>query len=266
MDSKKYIYGGISGIIESCVSHPFDYYKIHTQANIFQSQFQTKSRTRIALIPFFINTVHTHGFGALYTGFIPKIISIIPTRIIFWGVQSTTLYHLQNPRVYCPSIKNKKIQYITAGSVAGFCQTLVETPMEIVKIRLMTKKQTLPGLSYLIKNAYNGFRWNASRNMIFCSAVCMSNNTFREKNEFSKFFINSSAAFLISIVTQPLDFMKTMYQANEKSEQISIRQAIKKYKWRLFNGSFARAYTGAINMGVGALVFNKLVQLDMFIH
>ena len=31
-------------------------------------------------------------------------------------------------------------------------------------------------------------------------------------------------------------------------------------KTKMFSGTFSRAYTGAINMGVGALVFNYLMS------
>ena len=61
-------------------------------------------------------------------------------------------------------------------------------------------------------------------------------------------------------LTQPIDFMKTKYQINDNSFELSVFKAIKEYKLKMFSGALARAYVGAINMGVGALVFNYLMD------
>ena len=72
--------------------------------------------------------------------------------------------------------------------------------------------------------------------------------------------INASSAFMISVATQPFDFMKTKYQINDHTYKLSFFDAIRWYKLKMFSGTFSREYVGAINMGVGALVFNYLMS------
>ena len=239
---KSLLYGGLSGVVESCFSHPIDFYKVKYQESVFNGQ------PRKHMIPFMINQVKTNGFLSLYTGFIPKIVSIIPVRTTFWGVQDICNKNLQ--------IENEMTKYTVSGLVAGFCQTIIETPAEVAKIQMMGHKPS----KIVMKNAFNGFRWNAIRNSVFCSAICLSNNYYQKDDKFLKFMVNASSAFVISVVTQPFDFMKTKYQINDHTYKLSFFDAVREYKFKMFSGTFSRAYTGAINMGVGALVFNYLMS------
>jgi hypothetical protein len=238
---KSLLYGGLSGVVESCFSHPIDFYKVKYQESVFNGQ------PRKHMIPFMVNQIKTNGFLSLYTGFVPKIVSIIPVRTTFWGIQDICNKNLQ--------IEDKMAKYTVSGLVAGFFQTVVETPAEVAKIKLMN------GQTSTVKNAFNGFRWNAIRNSVFCSAVCLSNNYYQEDDKLLKFLVNGSSAFMISVATQPFDFMKTKYQINDHTYKLSFFDAIRWYKLKMFSGTFSRAYTGAINMGIGALVFNYLMSI-----
>ena len=148
-------------------------------------------------------------------------------------------------------------KYTVSGLVAGFFQTVVKTPAEVAKIKLMNG-QTSTVIT--MKNAFNGFRWNAIRNSVFCSVVCLSNNYYQEDHKVLKFLVNASNAFMISVATQPFDFMKTKYQINNHTYKLSFFDAVREYKTKMFSAAFSRAYIGAINMGIGALVFNYLMS------
>ena len=78
---KSLLYGGLSGVVECCFSHPIDFYKVKYQESVFNDQ------PKKHMIPFIINQVKTNGFLSLYIGFVPKILSIIPVRTTFWGVK-----------------------------------------------------------------------------------------------------------------------------------------------------------------------------------
>ena len=245
--NKSLFYGGISGIVESCFSHPIDFYKIKYQESIFNN------KPKPHIIPFLINNVKSNGFLSLYKGFVPKIASIIPARTTFWGIQDICINNI--------NIKNPKYKYVSSGLIAGFCQTIIETPAEVAKIQLMTN-QTIN--MTIIKSSFNGFKWNTIRNSLFCATICLSNNYYQSDDKFLKFMVNGTSAFLACILTQPIDFMKTKYQINDNSFELSIFKAVKEYKLKMFSGALARAYVGAINMGVGALVFNYLMDNQLF--
>jgi hypothetical protein len=241
--NKSLFFGGVSGVVESCFSHPFDFYKIKYQEMVFNN----KSKPHI--IRFMINNIKTNGFFSLYRGFIPKIVGIIPIRTTFWGVQNISLKNL-------PMEKSME-KYVLAGSIAGLCQTVVETPAEVLKIQLMSNT----GLkSNIIKNSFNGFRWNALRNSVFCAAICLSNNLYQSDDVFMKFMVNGSSAFTAACLTQPIDFMKTKYQINDSSFKLSFFKAIKDYKFKMFASAFSRSYVAFINMGIGSIVYNYLME------
>jgi len=239
------IYGAVSGIVESCFSHPIDFYKVKYQELVFNNRTQTKPN----IISFMSSNIKNNGFFSLYRGFVPKILSIIPTRTAFWGVQDICNRKLP--------ITHPIQKYTISGIIAGFCQTIVETPGEVFKIQMMSNK----GLkSNIIRNSFNGFQWNAARNSAFCAAVCLSNNCYQSDNKIKKFMVNGTSAFMACIITQPLDFMKTKYQINDSNYKLSFIKAIKDYKFKIFSGALPRSYTGFVNMGIGSIIFNYLVN------
>jgi len=249
---KTYLYGGLSGIGESCVSHPIDYYKIKYQ----NATFNNKKIN--AMFPFLINNIKNKGVFSIYKGFIPKITGVVPSRFVFWGVQNTSIDYFSNIGG-SNTIGGRNISnFLLSGSIAGFFQTIVETPAETLKIQLMTNKNRI--INYKLTTLYRGFLWHNYRNMAFCSMVCTSNNLFAEENEGIKFLINGITAFIACIITQPFDFMKTKYQSS-MYVSLSFKEYIKKYTWNVMNGFLPRAYAGFLNMGIGAFIFNTLNKI-----
>ena len=109
---KSLLYGCLSGLVESCFSHPIDFYKVKYQELVFNNCPPPN------IISFMSSNIKNNGFFSLYRGFAPKIVNIMPTRTAFWGVQD---------------ICNKKLpitqpvqKYTISGTIAGFCQTIVE--------------------------------------------------------------------------------------------------------------------------------------------
>lgn len=242
MIDKKYILGGISGIFESFFSHPFDFYKLKNQEAIF------KNKKIDPLLTYLYKNIKKKGIPTVYVGIMPKLMNIFPSRLTFWGVQGTSINYLSKYE------NNEKKVYIYSGLITGALQTLVESPFEVIKTKQIFK---ITGNKNLIKNSFNGIEWPILRNSLFCSSICLSNNLTKDRNDLERFICNSTTGFISSIITQPLDFMKTKYQSSSYPIRYSLIKEIKENKRLIMRGAFPRGYVASINMGVGSFFFNK---------
>ena len=244
-----YIYGGISGLCEVCVSHPLDYYKVKVQ----------NTKYRLNIIKFYRDNINKNGIKSLYKGYIPKVSGTIPMRVLFWGTQN----HINK---ICDNrgIKDYK-KYLLSGFTAGFTQTLIDNPIEVMKIQLMTGAKKFKDIKY--KNLYNGFKYTLLRNTIFSIGVCYGNLISKNENKINNFITTGIFAYLASIITQPLDYLKTKAQKYNKKEKYNNqikynKEKIKSIKInkikKMFVGMTPRAMVSFINMGVGCVVFNLL--------
>jgi hypothetical protein len=103
----------ISSIIETTITHPIDVIKIHKQ-------------TSKPII---------YKFTTLYSGYIPRSIGNIPSRTIFLFSQDYLHKYFNNTNRQV----NKNIQSILIPFIAGFSQTLVDTPIEVLKMNKIMK-------------------------------------------------------------------------------------------------------------------------------
>jgi hypothetical protein len=235
MIDKKYILGGISGILESFFSHPFDFYKVKNQEAIL------KNKKIDPLLKYLYNNIKIKGFTSVYVGIMPKLLNIFPSRLTFWGVQGTSIKYLSKYE------NNEKKIYLYSGS-----------PFEVIKTKQIFKINDNKKFNKnLIKNSLNGIEWPILRNSFFCSTICLSNNLTKNRNDLERFLCNSTTGFISSIITQPLDFMKTKYQSSSYPIRYSIIREIKEHKGLIIRGAFPRGYVASINMGVGSFFFNK---------
>ena len=116
----------VSSIIETSITHPIDVIKIHKQT----SQ------------PILYN------FKTLYSGYIPRALGNIPSRTIFLFSQDYLHHYFNksNSNTYNNTdccMKNihisKHSQCILIPLIAGFSQTLVDTPVENMKMNQVMK-------------------------------------------------------------------------------------------------------------------------------
>ena len=71
----------------------------------------------------------------LYRGIFPRIVGVIPMRFVFWGVQDNSYQYFNQynySKFYCG---------IFAGITGGGCQTLIDNPIEMFKIKTMTNQK-----------------------------------------------------------------------------------------------------------------------------
>lgn len=212
----------ISSIIETTITHPIDVIKIHKQ-------------TSKPII---------YKFNTLYSGYIPRSIGNIPSRTIFLFSQDYLHQYFNNKNRQI----NKNIQSIIIPFIAGFSQTLVDTPVEVLKMNKIMK----------IKNnlLYKGFIPHFYRNFIFvlCVYNCkqLSNNTnIQYLNSSTQTALFGAAGGLIgSYTSHPLDTIKTCIQTNRNYDNFTIKD--------FFKGCHLRAGMGMINMFISLYVFELL--------
>ena len=115
--------GAIAGIIGVTLTFPLDFSKTRLQK-------QTTAEYR-GILDCLAKVYRTGGFKAWYSGMRVNLIGIIPEKAIKLACNDQFREMLRDKETGVVSIPSE----ILAGAGAGFCQVVVTTPMEIVKIR-----------------------------------------------------------------------------------------------------------------------------------
>ena len=213
----------ISSIIETTITHPIDVIKIHKQTS----------------------KPILYKFNTLYSGYIPRSIGNIPSRTIFLFSQDYLHKYFNNKNRKI----NKNIQSILIPFIAGFSQTLVDTPVEVLKMNQIMK----------IKNnlLYKGFIPHFYRNFIFVLCVYnfkqLSNTTnvqYLQSSSIQTALFGAIGGLIGSYTSHPLDTIKTCIQTNRNYDNFTIKD--------FFKGCHLRAGMGMINMFISLYVFELL--------
>jgi hypothetical protein len=218
-----YMAGSISGILEIIVTHPLDYIKTKKQ------EYTQKNK------PFTLTLKRNY-----YSGIVPRVVGIIPMRMLYWGSLSNATVMLQD--------YNYMIRPIFTGIIVGTVQTLIDNPVELIKTRLMLNKSVT--MNIVLQN--KGFMATVYRNSIFAS--CVSINFYN--TDYDKFMTSAMTGFIGSVISQPLDYVKTYQQHTNDT-----RWPCMKNPRKIFVGGFHRASIGGISMGIGYTVFDDLLCL-----
>jgi hypothetical protein len=220
------ISAGISALCEIIVVHPIDVYKVLYQQNPNYN----------------IYTYANTPLRFKYRGVIARTIGIIPMRTTFWVSQDFA-------KLYFPTYKIEYINYSMIGSFTAFCQTIVDTPIENIK---MNRINYIPS-TYTYSTLYRGFSPNYFRNSIFATHV-ISCNEIGNKYNVNSFITGSIGGLIGSIMSQPIDYIKTMQQSDQS---IYYKDIIMNpyHRYNCMNGWFPRASVGFISMGIGNFVF-----------
>jgi len=222
----------ISSIIETTITHPIDVIKIHKQTS----------------------KPILYRFNTLYSGYIPRSIGNIPSRTIFLFSQDYLHQYFNNKNRQV----NKNIQSILIPFIAGFSQTLVDTPVEVLKMnQIMKIKNNLNISQNTTKLLYKGFIPHFYRNFIFVLCVYnfkqLSNNTniqYLQSSYIQTALFGAVGGLIGSYTSHPLDTIKTCIQTNRNYDNFTIKN--------FFKGCHLRAGMGMINMFISLYVFELL--------
>ena len=221
----------ISSIIESTLTHPIDVIKIHKQ-------------TSQPII---------YKFKTLYSGYIPRAVGNIPSRTIFLFSQDYLQHYFSNSNKTKYEI-SKNMQSIIIPLCAGFTQTLVDTPIEVIKMNQVMKLKN--------KLLYKGFIPHFCRNFIFVLSVYnfkqlgVGNgvgNSLVGNSYLQTAMYGAVGGVIGSYVSHPLDTIKTCIQTNRPYKHFIMKD--------YFRGCHLRAGMGMINMFVSLYVFEVMKKL-----
>lgn len=226
---REFISGALSGVIEVSTTHWIDNLKVRIQyANLSYNKPITK---------------YDMSFRNLYWGFIPRIIGIIPMRTVFWGAQT-----------YFNDIINKdkfgNFKYFVAGYCAGTIQGIVHTPIELIKTKTITNK----GISIKNSNIFRGLTSTVYRDALFCGIF---NHIVKNNKDKNDFIAGGFAGIIASIISHPLDVVKTEIQKiNSKSDNtIKIFLNMCKTPSIMLSGIIPRMALSFCTMSVGYVSF-----------
>jgi len=138
--------GVLYGLTSPLIGQPLDTVKTKMQA---QGNYM-----RGGMLNTFSTVVRNEGFFALYRGLVPPLIGSSIFRSIQFGVYNSAFANLkeypkmQNTIPLTFGIENR---VIAAGVLASTCRALVESPLELIKVRRQV------GASWDMRSLYKGF-------------------------------------------------------------------------------------------------------------
>lgn len=207
MNYTQLISSSISGLVEILIIHPIDYYKTKRQVNIKN-----------------IN---------IYSGIYPRLIGVIPMRMIFW---SSISY-----------FNEKKVNPLLSGFYTSVLQTAIDYPVEQIKIQQMNNIKPINAFRNI--NLKGAISSHLLRNSIFAMSTSYVINKYRDDH-----IIISLMVLAGTIVSQPLDSLKTWYQVGN----------INYPKWRIkeyFKGSLYRCTMALLGVNIGWFVYKKCLSI-----
>jgi hypothetical protein len=238
------IAGSLSGTIEVFSTHWLDRIKTEMQRTTLTNKKVTIINT--------IKNLSIDGLHNFYSGVIPRIIGIIPMRFIYWNSLESLNYIVKDKPIY--------YKYIVPGLGVGCIQTIVDNPIEVFKIKFMTKNK-YDKINLTIKSLYFGFLPCMIRNCLFVLPVSICTQKFNKENEF---VVGAIGGLIGALISQPFDVVKTEMQRhksnnepNNKMTEILIKIFNDNPK-KLWTGGMMRCIMGFCTMGIGYLSFNKI--------
>ena len=237
-----YLSGGISGLVEIFFIHPIEYYKTIKQSN----------ERKISIKLFLNQTIKKEGIYGIYKGLYPRMLGIVPMRTVFWGTLETSEKILHDYKI------NKRYIPAISGATAGFCQTVIDCPVESLKTKIMND-------SKINRINFNGFFPNTIRNVLFAMIFNIQKKRIEKyqlnKNVYNDIFIGSISGIIASLSTQPFDYLKTqkqIYGDSKSLRTIILQKNIHKDIWK---GGGTRLVITCLSMSVGLPIFNYINKI-----
>lgn len=150
-----------------------------------------------------------NGISGLYAGFVPRLLGVVPMRVTFWGTQSIAKHRIDDAFPLVPQLA----RVLATGTIAGTAQTVIDAPIEAMKIRAMTSGRNVSLMEVLRGGRLPGFAPTLARNVVFAGAFATGLYLGADDSALDQAMIRGAGAGLVaSIVSQPLDFVKTVAQ------------------------------------------------------
>ena len=151
----------------------------------------------------------------IYKGVGSRLFGTFPMRIAYWNTTN-----------YC---KEYQISPLLGGLLIASFQTAFDYPIEVVKTqKIVNNRQWHKAFHKLDNSKAFIIHWN--RNFIFASSVCYFINNDKDKSNYKA----GIGGILGSVITQPLDTLKTWYQSENKKfpKHWTIKDYLKGFGFR----------------------------------
>ncbi|KAG8241841.1 hypothetical protein J6590_077392 [Homalodisca vitripennis] len=238
----KIVNGGIAGIIGVSCVFPLDLVKTRLQN---QTVGPNGERMYTSMLDCFKKTYRAEGYFGMYRGSAVNILLITPEKAIKLAANDFFRYHLSTGSGKLPLGRE-----MLAGGSAGFCQIIITTPMELLKIQMQDagrvaaqaklEGKTVPKVSAtslaleLLKTKgifglYRGIGATMLRDVsfsiVYFPLFARLNALGPRKNDGSgeavfwcSFLSGCAAGSLAALAVNPFDVVKTRLQAISKVE------------------------------------------------
>jgi len=262
-----HIASSFSGLIEVSVTHPLDRIKTEMQIMTLNNSKSTTQHFKPNILTGIKHIYYNTGIKGFYSGIIPRFIGIVPMRLMYWSSMTVGSDYINHNKGHLESQLNKYIPAnssnfiinLVPGLVTGLAQSVIDNPIEVIKIKIMSGSSDIK-----ISNLYQGFGYLLARNILFAIPVAYSIKTYGKENPF---LAGAFGGLFGSIISHPFDVIKTERQRHKtiKSDlkinsKITLTQMILKNPLGLFSGLSMRCTLSFVNMGIGFVVFNHLYR------
>jgi len=233
---REFISGGLSGVTEVVTTHWIDNLKTRIQ----ETNLDSKKHL----------TMKDFNYRNLYWGFYPRLFGIIPMRTVFWSSQKISNDYLKQFSF------NNNYKYLIAGVFSGSMQTLIDNPIEAMKINLITNQNKKVKINIL-----KGFTPTLLRNSIFCG---MFNLIVKNREKDHKLLSGGIGGVVASIVSHPFDVVKTEMQKSGSLTVNSlefVKDNLAKNPKIFLSGMIPRTILSLATMSIGYFSFSFFMDL-----
>ena len=250
--------GAIAGVIGVCLTFPLDFSKTRLQK-------QTTGEYK-GMVDCLSKVYRQGGMKAWYSGMRVNLIGIIPEKAIKLACNDQFREMLRDKKTGQVSISGE----LLAGAGAGFCQVVVTTPMEIVKIRGQLTGasigQVVGELGFL--GLYKGYTPTLIRDVwfsvfFFPMQAKMKESWLHPEDSPSTKTTKSFACGIIAgsfgaAISTPFDVIKTRIQAGVPGNVIGVAQETmaKEGPSALFRGVLPRVAAIGPLFGVAVMIYD----------
>lgn len=161
--------GAVAGGVGAVAAYPFDYIKSQLQTQ------QGKETWGSDGIQAFKDTLQTQGPLRLYKGVGVQVMGVAPEKGIKLGVNDVLASMFQSQMGFFPLWGQ-----ILSGSVAGACQIVASSPLEVLKVGLQTSDRSLAEVWTEVGGFGGLFRGSGAcmaRDIVF-TAICFPLYTY----------------------------------------------------------------------------------------
>lgn len=266
-----HIASGISGIMEVLVSHPLDRIKTELQIMTLNNTNKNINSPNPNIISGIKTIYKNSGLKGFYYGILPRLTGIIPMRLMYWSTMTLTTDYVDINYNKINKISNNYVSNnistfminLIPGLITGIIQSIIDNPIEVAKIKLMTGTNEIK-----ISNLYQGFGYLVFRNIIFAIPVAYSVKNYGKEKPF---LAGAIGGIIGSILSHPLDVIKTERQRDktdrlDKSKKITLFNMALNNPKSLMTGLIMRITLSFVNMGIGFMVFNYLYNGLYLLH